>query len=41
MKQYDNYISKVAKRLENLPADKYEPNLKYIEELISSIKVEK
>lgn len=41
MKQYDNYISKVTKRLENLPADKYEPNLKYIEEIISSIKVEK
>ncbi len=41
LKQYKNYISKITKRLENLPADKFEPNLNYFEEMISSLKIEK
>jgi hypothetical protein len=39
--QYKNYISKMTKRLENLPPEQFQPNLKYIEELISSLKIEK
>lgn len=41
LRQFKNYISKITKRLENLPPDQFEPNLKYIEEIISSLKVEK
>jgi hypothetical protein len=41
LKQYENYVAKTTKRLENLPDDKYEPNLKYYEEIISSLKIEK
>lgn len=41
IKGYERYISKVAKKLENLPADKYEPNLKYVNEIMSSLKVER
>jgi len=40
-KRYDQYISKITKRLENLPPDQYEPNLKRFEEIISSLKIEK
>lgn len=40
-KKYNEYIAKITKRLENLPSDKYEPNLKYFEEIISSLKIEK
>lgn len=39
--KYDEYIAKITKRLENLPSDKYEPNLNYFEEIISSLKIEK
>lgn len=38
--QYKNYISKTTRRLEDLPSDKYEPNLKFFEEIISSLKIE-
>jgi len=41
LKQYENYISKITKRLENLPSDKYDPNLSYFQEIISSLKIEK
>ncbi len=41
LKEYKKYISKLSTRLENLPSDKYEPNLKYLEEIISSLKIEK
>ena len=40
-KKYNEYIAKITKRLENLPSDKYEPNLKYFEEIISSLKIER
>lgn len=40
-KKYKEYVAKITKRLENLPSDKYEPNLKYFEEIISSLKIEK
>lgn len=40
-KRYKDYVSKITTRLEKLPADKYEPNLKYFEEIISSLKIEK
>lgn len=40
-KKYDEYIAKITKRLENLPSDKFEPNLNYFEEIISSLKIEK
>lgn len=38
-KEYRKYISKITKRLEELPNDKYEPNLKYFEEIISSLEI--
>lgn len=41
LKQHKEYVAKVARRLEDLPSDKYEPNLKYFEEIISSLKIEK
>jgi hypothetical protein len=40
VKGYKNYISKITKRLENLPSDRFEPDLKYFEEIVSSLKVE-
>jgi hypothetical protein len=40
-KRYQQYISSITKRLENLPPDQYEPNLKSFEEIISSLKIEK
>ena len=39
LKQYENYISKITKKLENLSADKYEPSLKSYKEIISSLKI--
>lgn len=41
LKQYENYITKITKRLENLKPNEFEPNLKYFEEMISSLKIEK
>ncbi len=41
LKQYEKHVSMATKRLENLPPDEFEPNLKYLEEIISSLKVEK
>jgi hypothetical protein len=38
--RYKKYISQITQRLENLPRDKYKPNLKYFEEIISSLKIE-
>ena len=40
-KQYEKYTSKIAKRLEKLQQDEFDPNLNYFEELISTLKVEK
>ena len=40
-KQYEKYISEIAKRLEKLPQDEFEPNLNRFEEIISTLKVEK
>jgi hypothetical protein len=40
MKSVAEVNKKVAKRLENLPQDKFSPNLKYFEEIISSLKIE-
>jgi hypothetical protein len=40
-KRYEKYVTNVAKRLEKLPSDKYEPSLKYFEDLIVSLKIEK
>jgi hypothetical protein len=40
-KQHDDYVSNIAKRLNNLSPDEFEPNLNYFEEMVSSIKVEK
>ncbi|HXG83784.1 MAG TPA: hypothetical protein VNI84_07135 [Pyrinomonadaceae bacterium] len=41
LKLYKKYVARIAKRLENLPPEKYEPNLNYFEEVISSLKIEK
>lgn len=41
MKRFDDVEKKIAKRLEKLPPEKYEPNLKRFEEIISSLKIEK
>lgn len=39
--EYEKYISKVAKRLEHLPQNEFEPNLDEFEKIISTLKVEK
>jgi hypothetical protein len=41
IKKFDEFNQKIGKRLNNLPSDKYKPNLKYFEEMISSLKIEK
>ena len=38
--KYTDYISKITRRLENLPKSEFEPNLTHFEELISSLKIE-
>lgn len=38
---YKDYVLRIAKRLDNLKPDEFEPNLNQIEEIISSLKVEK
>lgn len=40
-KLYKEYLAKVTKRLEDLPPDDFQPNLKYFEEIISNLKIEK
>lgn len=40
-KNYNEYITKITQRLENLPADEFEPSLKAFEEIISSLKIER
>jgi predicted small secreted protein len=40
-KQHRNYIAKMTKRLENLKPNEFKPNLKYFEEIISSLEIEK
>lgn len=40
-KEYDKYIVKITKRLENLPADQFEPNLNESEKIISTLKIKK
>lgn len=39
-KAHQEYIAKITKRLENLPPEKFQPNLKYIDEIISTLKIE-
>jgi hypothetical protein len=39
-KQYQAYISKIAKRLERLPDDQYQPDLKKIQAVVSSLRIE-
>lgn len=39
--RYKNYVSSITKRLEKLPPNKFQPDLKYLEELIASLRIEK
>ena len=39
--RYKNYISSITRRLEKLPASGFHPNLKYLEEIIASLKIER
>lgn len=41
VKNYEKYRAEITKRLDNLPADKFEPSLKSFEEIIASLKIEK
>ena len=38
---YEDYVLRIAKRLDNLKPNEFEPNLNQIEKLISSLKIEK
>ncbi len=38
-REYEIYISKIARRLEKLPENKFQPDLKYYQEIISSLKI--
>lgn len=40
-KRYEDYISSITTRLEKLPAHGFHPDLKYLEEIIASLKIEK
>lgn len=40
IKEYEKYISKITKRLENLPPNEFEPNLDELEKIISTLKIE-
>jgi hypothetical protein len=40
-KRHRKYLSKITKRLENLSPDEFDPHLKYFDEIISSLKIEK
>jgi hypothetical protein len=40
-RRYKNYISSITTRLEKLPAHDFHPDLKYLEEMIASLKIEK
>ena len=40
-KQYEDYISKITKRLNDLDFDKYEPSLNSFRKIIGSLKIEK
>jgi uncharacterized membrane protein len=39
--RYEEYVAKIKKRLNDLPPGEFQPNLKYYEEIISSLKIEK
>jgi hypothetical protein len=39
--RHRKYLSKITKRLENLSPDRFEPHLKYFDEIVSSLKIEK
>jgi len=41
IKRRKEYHAKIAKRLENLKPNEFQPNLKYFEEIVSSLKIEK
>ncbi len=41
VKSYEEYVVKITKRLEKLPPDEFAPSLKYFEETISSLKIER
>ena len=38
-RQYRRYLSKITRRLENLPPGEYKPSLRYFEEIISTLKI--
>ena len=40
-KRHKQYQAGITRRLENLPASKFDPNLKYFDEIISSLKIER
>lgn len=40
-KKYEPYIAKMTARLNNLPPDEFQPGLRYIEQIISTLKIEK
>lgn len=40
-KHYNEYLSKIAGRLEKLPQNEFEPNLNQLEKIISTLKIEK
>lgn len=40
-KRYKNYISSITRRLEKLPASSFHPDLKYLEKVIASLRIEK
>ena len=37
---YRQYLSKITRRLENISPDKFQPRLRYFEEIISTLKIE-
>ncbi|MGI8467626.1 MAG: hypothetical protein ACR2N3_04160 [Pyrinomonadaceae bacterium] len=41
VRSYGKYVAKITKRLNDLPPDEFQPNLKCYEEIISSLKIEK
>ena len=40
-KEYQNYLSPILAKLEELPANRFQPNLELLEQLIQSLEVNK
>lgn len=40
VKRFEEYVTKISQRLDKLPPEEFQPNLKYFEEIISSLKIE-